>query len=833
MAGKMSSIEQLGRPVARAEDFNFGWRFLLGDPADAQRPEFDDGDWRELRLPHDWSVEFPFDPVDGEGATGYLPGGIGWYRKRFTLRHDEDQLVFIVFDGVYNRSRVWCNGELLGENPYGYSPFWFDLTPHLRPSEEEQVIAVRVDHSRYVDSRWYTGSGIYRDVKLVTKSRLHIPIWGVRLTTPEVSAEEALVRLEIRLRNDFAQPKGGVLRTMILDAEGREVAEAEEVFTLEPGEEGLYVQTVSIPTPELWHPDHPYLYRAVTLVQGDELYEVYETRFGVRTIAFDPERGFFLNGENMRIKGVCLHHDGGLVGAAVPIGVWRRRLAALKEAGCNAIRLAHNPSAEAFLDLCDEMGFLVQVEFFDEWDNPKDKRLNQHNRHKDWITESYSVHFSEWAESDLKRTMLRDRNHPCVFQWSIGNEIEWTYPRYSKASGYFDPGFEGSWFWSPPPYSFDEIRARFEALPEEEHVLARTAEKLVRWVREMDETRPVTANCVLPCVGYVSGYADLLDVVGYSYRRVMYDIGHASYPDKPIMGTENVGQWHEWKAVIERPFISGMFIWTGVDYLGESHDKWPQKSFPCGLLDLAGFPRPAYFLFKSLWQDEPVIHLRTQRLEKSPYRVDDQGAVIEREPGGWQRRLWVWHELNEHWNYEPGELVVVEVYSNCDEVELFLNGRSLGVQHLSEQEDRAFKWAVPFAEGILEARGRHADGRTVSGHLRTASEPAEIALEVDQTSLKADGYDVAHVVAQLVDASGVPVRHMEREIVFKVDGPCRVLGVDNGAHDNVQPFQSDRLTTSQGRALLIVQSLTSPGAVTIAAVSGPIGSSPVEIDVRP
>ncbi|RME43190.1 MAG: DUF4982 domain-containing protein [Chloroflexi bacterium] len=819
--------------MSKTEDFNFDWLFYLGDEGRAHLPEFDDSSWRSLHLPHDWSVEFPFDPEQGNGATGYLPGGVGWYRKRFLMEQGDAGLSFILFDGVYNNSRVWCNGHYLGQNPYGYSPFWFDLTSYLLPSGVEQLLAVRVEHKRYVDSRWYTGSGIYRDVRLITKSRLHIPIWGVRITTPEVTGSQARAEFEIRVKNGFDEPRTATLRTWVFKLSGHVVGEAEQGFMVGAGQEIFCTQSLNIRNPALWHPSHPHLYRAVICLQGDGLYDLCQCTFGIRTITFDPHKGFFINGENLRIKGACLHHDGGLVGAAVPDGVWRRRLQTLKDAGCNAIRLAHNPASQAFLDLCDEMGFLVQVEFFDEWDYPKNKRLNQHERHEDSISRGYAEYFREWAESDLKRTMLRDRNHPCVIQWSIGNEIEWTYCRYPKASGYFDPNFSDNYFWVPPPYSPEEIKARFDALPAGKHVLTRTAEKLVRWVRETDDTRPITANCILPSVSHVTGYADLLDVVGYSYRRVVYDWGHAHYPHKPIMGTENVGQWHEWKAVLERPFVSGMFIWTGIDYLGASHDQWPQKSRPTGLLDLAGFKRASYFMFKSLWQDEPVVHLTTQRLEDSTYCLDEQGTVVERELSGWQRRLWGWHGVNEHWNYAPGDMIAVEAYTNCDEVELFLNGRSLGTRHLSEQEDRICKWAIPFVAGVLEARGRCADREGTAARLRTAAQPADIELVVDRQSLVADGYDVAHVVAELVDAKGTLVRHADREIVFTVKGACRVLGGDNGASDNVQPFQSDRIVTSQGRALLILQAGRTRGMVTASAASGDLRSRLVTIDVQP
>lgn len=817
-------------PITSSSRFNDNWRFALEDDPNFSAGSYPDTTWRRIRLPHDWSVEHPFNQDHGDGATGYLPGGIGWYRKHFATPHLDDRLIFILFDGIYNHSEVWCNDQPLGRNPYGYSPFWFDLTPHLRTDSSEQAIAVRVDHSRYVDSRWYTGSGIYRDVTLLTKSRLHIPIWGTRLTTPTITDEAATVALEVQIKNAFDSARSGILRTVIVDPAGVEVAALETPFTLAAQQTSLCQQTLSVPSPALWSPDHPHLYRAITsLMCAETLHEVYTTPFGIRHFRFDPNAGFFLNGERTLIKGVCLHHDGGLVGAAVPDAIWRRRLLALKAGGCNAIRTAHNPASEAFLNLCDELGFLVQAEFFDEWNLPKDKRLNNIEQHDDYVSRGYAEVFEDWAESDLKRTMQRDRNHPSIFQWSIGNEIEWAYASYARATGYFDPAYEGNYFWETPPYSWDEIKARFDALPADQHSLAETAQRLARWTRDMDTTRPVTANCILPSVSHMTGYTDTLDVVGYSYRQVIYDLGHAAFPEKPLMGTENVGQWHEWQHVIERPFISGLFLWTGIHYLGEACGKWPEKGTPSGLLDFAGFPRPPYYLFQSLWTDDPMVQMTTQTLAQTPYQVDETGSLAEKIPGGWRHRVWYWHDSHTHWNYAPAEPTVVEIYTNCAEVELLLNGNSLGCQALQDQPDRVIKWLVPFKPGVLEARATTASGQTVTTTLTTAQAPAAIQLTCDTTTLAADGRDTAHVIAQLVDAHGMPVRHVEQEIVFSTEGPCRILGVDNGAVQNVQPYQSDRLITSQGRALLLLQATYETGVISVQASSATLTSNRINL----
>ncbi|MGC6455582.1 MAG: sugar-binding domain-containing protein [Coraliomargaritaceae bacterium] len=758
-------------------EWNFHNTGLLG----AEKVVLDESDarmvWRTVQVPHDWSVESSFSE-DFDGATGWLPGGVGWYRKTFVSLGTD--VTYLHFDGVYNNAEVFVNGVKVGERPYGYAPFYFDISEQV--VDGENLIAVRVDHSRYCDSRWYTGSGIYRNVELVGASKTHIPIWGTFITTPEVTADAAMVQIEMEVRN----PVGAELKTVVMDPSGNAVAEG----TVEACADTR--QTLEVRAPQLWDVDAPHLYQAVTTLMKDgEVVDEYRTVFGIRTFRFDVNEGFFLNGRNRKIQGVCLHHDGGCVGAAVPKDVWRRRLEILRKGGANAIRISHNPGSDEFIDLCDEMGFLVQDEFFDEWDNPKDKRLNQNERHDDYITRGYTEHFQEWAERDLKDVMRAHRNHPSIFQWSIGNEIEWTYPRNAEATGYFGMKATGNYFWNTPPNSIEEIDHALATLPRGEYDIGETAQKLSGWTKEMDTTRPVIANCILPSASYRSGLADALDIIGFSYRRVLYDYGHENYPDLPLMGTENLGQWHEWKAIMERPFVSGTFLWIGIDYLGESASCWPRRSKRSGLLDSAGFEKGSYHMMKTLWDPTPHVHLTTQVVEKSPYIYDEaSGFIGEEDAEAWKTKTWFWHDVNRHWNYGAGELIAVEVYTNCEAVELFLNDRSLGVRKLADFEDRILKWAVPFEGGQLEAR---AVG--VSDCLETAGEPAAIELEVDG----------CHVVAQLVDASGIPVKYVERTLVFELDGPGRLLGVDNGNCFSTQSFQAESAVTAQGRCLLVVE----------------------------
>ncbi|MEM9258313.1 MAG: glycoside hydrolase family 2 TIM barrel-domain containing protein, partial [Bacteroidota bacterium] len=522
-------------------NFNDDWEFAL-----------EGEDFQPVHLPHDWSVSFAFDSIKGEGATGYLLGGKGTYRKSFSS--PASGLAYLHFDGVYNNATVSLNGKELGNHPYGYAPFYYTLgEEELKPNGGENELIVHVDHSRYADSRWYTGSGIYRDVHLYEVPDLHIPVWGTFVTTPEVTDKMAKVRVETTVKNAGARPQDAVLVTDLVSPVGGVVATQETPFQLDAEAEQNLVQEIELADPLLWDVDDPNLYTTIARVKvGEDILQEYPTTFGVRTFRFDAAEGFYLNGRNRKIKGVCLHHDGGLVGAAVPKAVWRRRLQTLKDGGTNAIRSAHNPASQEFLDLCDEMGFLVQDEFYDEWDYPKDKRLNMgETKSKDFITRGHHEHFQQWAKEDLQNTILAHRNHPSIIQWSIGNEIEWTYSRQKETTGFFGADSNGNYFWNEPPYSTEKIKELQNTIPRTEYQIGETAQKLADWTRELDTTRPVVANCILPSASYESGYADALDVIGYSYRRIMYDYGQRNYPDLPLMGTENLVQYHEWKAIME------------------------------------------------------------------------------------------------------------------------------------------------------------------------------------------------------------------------------------------------------------------------------------------
>jgi beta-galactosidase/beta-glucuronidase len=485
-----------GQPEGRSvQNFNYDWKFSKGDIPDGQKADLDDSQWRTLNLPHDWSIEGPFSK-ENFSCTGYLPGGTGWYRKSFIIPENEaGRKVFIYFDGVYNNSEVWINGNLLGHRPNGYISFRYDLTPFVKYGEPN-LIAVKVDHSLYGDSRWYTGSGIYRDVNLITTEKVYIKQWGVNCLTTDVTPEKATLTAGIALTNE--NNHNVIVRVVSTLMYGNvQVSKATTRITMGSKEESVVSQVFNVENPKLWDIDKPELYSLVTEVRGRELLDNTVTTIGFRTLGFDPEKGFFLNGENMKLKGICMHHDAGTLGSAVPKEEIARRLDILKEMGCNAIRTSHNPFSTDFLDLCDEKGFLVIGDAFDEWELPKKKWLagwNVGNPGK----EGYATYFREWAKRDLRDFIMRDRNHPCVIMWSIGNEID--YPN--------DP-------YSHPVLNTEanpQTWAKYsEKLPDAGR-LGEIARELKTIIKDLDTSRPVTAGLASALMSNETGYADALDV---------------------------------------------------------------------------------------------------------------------------------------------------------------------------------------------------------------------------------------------------------------------------------------------------------------------------------
>lgn len=524
------SVEQ----VRSIEDFNFDWKFTKAETANASQPSLNDSAWETVRLPHDWSILAGYQKENTAASTGFTEGGIAWYRKTFFVSNkDLGKAIWVEFDGVYCKSEVWVNGTKLGYRPNGYSSFSYDLSTHLNYGDEN-VIAVKVDHSAYVDSRWYTGSGIYRNVRLVKASKVHIPQWGVRIITPNVNADFASVQVETQIEGG----KDNIEIEISIVDQKRVIISNGSIDKLT--KDNSAVQEIKVPNPKFWGIKNPYLYTAlISVKENGKLVDQIEQRFGIRQFHFDSKQGFFLNNENIKIKGVNLHHDAGAVGAAATKGIWEYRIEKLKSIGVNAIRMAHNPHSPDLMDVCDEMGMLVMNEFFDEWHNPKGKSIeylgDEAASHS--VSSGYSDVFFEWAEKDLKDLIRRDYNHPSVIMWSIGNEIEWTFPAYSQT--YSEVEGEIREYKDAPTYETSVIKPVFDRITGGIDSLTIVASQLSKWVKEMDTTRPVICGSVRPTVAFASGYADAVDVLGLNYRAIDYDVAHAAFPNKCLLGSEN------------------------------------------------------------------------------------------------------------------------------------------------------------------------------------------------------------------------------------------------------------------------------------------------------
>jgi len=785
-------------------NFDADWKFTLGNFPNASKVEFNDANWRTLDVPHDWSIELENDKdAPGGGNMGFFPTGIGWYRKTFDVsNYDPDKKYSIEFDGIYMNSEVWINGTYLGKRPYGYSSFSYDLTDLL--NSKNNVIAVRVDNSKQPNSRWYTGSGIYRHVRLVETDQLHFKKWGVFYYTQSIGNNTAKLHLEATVKNENTQAMEDVtIRHAVLDREGNEVAFSLSTIPINAKSTITAEQEVEIDDPRLWSVQSPNLYtlQSVILVDGKETDCVFNN-LGIRTIEYDVDKGFLLNGEQVKMKGVNLHHDGGPVGAAVPERVWERRLEILKEGGCNAIRTAHNPMAPEFYDLCDELGFLVMDEAFDEWVRGK----------RDY---TYKLYFRDWYEKDLKAMVYRDRNHPSVVMWSIGNEV----PDQSSEAG-----------------------------PE-------LARKMINICNEADPTRRVTAgNDRIAADGnpaseeYLAAFED--EIVGYNYpdrwherRALYYYPDRQKYPNRRVVATESTGLGglrgsynlgdnpdkihaayahgrpidveQRWKFTLLHDYVIGDFMWTGIDYYGESH-RWPSRGAPWGYLDNCGFPKDGYYFFKSIWTEKPTLHLLP------------------------------------HWNLpdnREGQILPVICYTNCDTVELFLNGKSYGEKYhefprkgnaerwnkpeegkvYTSTGDLHLSWDVPYEPGELVAKGKK-DGKVYTYKMVTAGEPAQIRLSVDRNVIKADPSDVAHVTVEILDKKGHIVPTADNLVQFEVEG-AEIIGVESGNMRDLSSPKAKHRKAFNGMCMAIVQS-EKPGNITVKAVSEGLKSATVNIEAK-
>jgi beta-galactosidase len=774
------------------------WKFLLGDDKNAATGDFNDSAWRLLDLPHDWSIEGEFQkdaPTGGGG--GYLPTGVGWYRKQFMLPAAvKGKRVSIQFDGVYLNSEVWINNHYLGKRPNGYISFVYDLTPYLLPGKN--IIAVRVDNSKQPNSRWYSGSGIYRHVWLNITNPLHIAQWGTYITTPNVNADSASVSIKTNIENSGQQVSGATLISTVYNQNGQEVASANVPVSLGAKAAHVFEQQLKVSSPALWSINAPQLYTMHSVIKkGGKTIDDFKSTFGIREIAYSAVNGFLLNGKRLKMNGVCLHHDGGCVGAAVPIKIWETRLKLLKNMGCNAIRTSHNPVAPEVLDLCDKMGFLVMDEAFDAWESGK-------------VINDYHLYFDEWSQIDLADQIHRDRNHPSVVLWSAGNEIP------------------------------DQTSNRGVEL----------LKGLLNTFHKEDPTRPVTtANDDIAADGNstMPAFMEAEDIVGYNYvdrwherRELFYSIDRYDHPQWKMIGTESeslrnpaeyslgtdakkvhanylsgmVRTEQLWKFVSVHDYVIGDFMWTGIDYLGEA--RWPGKGSSSGEIDMTNLPKDGYYFYQSQWTNKPVLHLFP------------------------------------HWNWQgrEGQIIPVLAYTNCDTVELFVNGKSYGikVQEFPRQgnsgkwnkyarpevnittADLHLSWDVAYEPGTIKAIGRKDGKEVIIAEINTAGNPSAVKLTADSNFVQADGKDVVLIHAEVVDEQGNIVPDAANPVNFTVSGNGKLSGVDNGNQQDDSSFKLNNRKAFKGHVYAVVQAGRKPGDITITARAD--GLKPASLTVQ-
>ncbi|MBO4907357.1 MAG: glycoside hydrolase family 2 [Bacteroidaceae bacterium] len=691
--------------------FNDAWLFTLTDDSLYCNTTFDDSSWLPVQLPHDWGITQQMSQQNGS-CQGYLPGGVGWYRKHLLssqlkeLRLDSDRQFFLYFEGVYNRSTVYVNGHKVGYRPSGFSSFCYNITPFLNP-DADNVIAVRVDHSRQNDSRWYTGSGIYRNVWLITAPEVHLEQWGSAWRLTAVDAQTATVEVDIEtthepIANSTAPQNGYVANITIIDAQGNIVASS--IGNPISSRQRLTTQ-LTVQQPQLWTLDSPYLYRIHTqLLSNGQIIDSCTVPLGLRTLTFDPNLGFALNGQWMKVKGVCLHDDAGVLGVAVPKAVWRRRLLTLKSLGVNAIRMSHNPHAPALYDLCDELGFLVMDEASDEWEFPKRKWLEGWNKGTPGFEGSYD-YFNEWIDRDVADMVRRDRCHPSIFLWSIGNEVDYPNDPYSH------PVLDGSTITQPMYGGYKPDQPNAERI-------GIIAQRLADIVRSIDNSRAVTGALAGVVMSNETAYPDAVDVVGYNYTESRYIEDHQRYPSRIIYGSENRHDREAWLAVRDNPHIFGQFLWTGIDYLGES-GPWPARGSEAGLLDLAGHVKPQGRYRQMLWGEE-----------------------------------------------------------NADSLaQVFWNNRS--------------------------RRGHRRQGREDRHETDFMSSVAAMRVSVDTLTLRTPD-DVTHIDIELVDSLGAIISEASNDITCTVEGPIRLLGLENANIRDTTPATLNHRTAHRGRLLAYI-----------------------------
>jgi beta-galactosidase len=765
----------------KAELFNDNWRFKLSDVKNGADTNTDDSGWRVLNLPHDWTIEGVYNP-DRASCSGYLTGGIGWYRKNFTIPTSEkDKKIYIYFEGVYNHSEVFINGTSVGKRPNGYISFMYDLTPYLKFGQEN-ILSVKVDHSLDRDSRWYSGSGIYRDVYLVTASPVHIGLWGVSFKSTAITDKKADVILETTINNSLQGDATVEVQNEIIDPVTSKIVGSVSKTGIVTGKGKLMVQqTVSIPHPKRWSLEHPYLYTVKTTVRQNKIViDRNEQKTGIRTITFDANKGFALNDIWTKVKGVCIHHDAGCLGAAVPREVWKRRLLTLKEMGCNALRMSHNPQSPDVYKLCDEIGLLVMDEAFDEWEFPKRK----------WITgwnvgipefEGAATYFNEWSDRDLTDMILRDRNHASIIMWSIGNEVDYPNDPYSH------PVLDHANINQPVLGGYLPDHPKAERL-------GVIAKRLAAIVRSLDTSRPVTAALAGVVMSNETDYPFLLDITGYNYTEDRYAMDHAKYPKRVIYGSENGNSMESWKAVRDNKYIFGQFIWTGIDYLGES-GAWPSRGFYTGFIDFGGFLKPRGYFRQALWSVTPVTYIGTYPVPSDKNELSTDAWPI--------------------WNYKEGENIRVVCYSNAPESKLTLNGKQVGEIKSLDDNSGVIYWDIPYAEGKLEVVGMDKDHHPTCRYaIQSSGSPYSISVLSDLKSIKKNK-GLAQIVVQVVDKDGIPVMLSEDELTCTVEGPAKLLGMEASNNSDMGDYTDNVQRVYHGRLIAYFQATGKEGKINI------------------
>lgn len=774
--------------IERKQNFNSDWKFSLGDAAENSFPNLDDTNWKKLNLPHDWSIEGKSEKSNiSAGDGGFYPMGSAWYRKTFSIPSEwKDQKIAIYFEGVYMNAEVFINGKSVGLQPYGYTSFEYDLTPYLKFGQKN-IVAVKVDNSQQKNSRWYSGSGIYRNVWLMVKNPVHIKNWGIAVTTLEVKNNKAKVKVKTVVKNETAFLQNILLSTVINDGKRKDIADSDSKIELQPNEEKEVIQTITVENPKLWSVEMPNIYQAKSMIKKEsKIVDALTTGFGIRTINFSAENGFLLNGKKILLNGGCVHHDNGALGAAAYDRAEERKVELLKAAGFNAVRTSHNPPSEAFLNACDRLGMLVIDEAFDGW---KEKKNDY----------DYAIIFDKWWKHDVESMVLRDRNHPSVIMWSIGNEII--------------------------------ERTKPEAVE--------TAKMLANAVRNIDATRPVTSAMTTWDQQGWDIFDPLMaahDVAGYNYQLHRAESDHERVPSRIILQTESYPKdaFANWDLVQKHNYILGDFVWTAMDYLGESGigryvypgetdgEHWTGNLYPwhgayCGDVDLIGWRKPISHYRSMLYNDNEKIYMAVR--EPNP------------ESGPIKLTLWAVWPTWESWTWpgHEGKNMEVEVYSKYPKVRLYLNGKSIGEKETTKAQEFKATFLIPYVSGELKAVGLDNGKEAESVLLRTATQASKIKLTADRKTINANGQDLVYVSIEITDDNGILNPNAENEFTFKVSGAGTIAGVDNADLKDTDLYIANTRKAWHGRALVIVKSNNESGVINLEVTSPGLKKSVIKI----